>query len=440
MFYWEERTLTFDNAFQIFLMICDHRIEIMADRWPAASARFLPMLAVKMGFSIKAIAIIFSLSYVLVQYCFFFLTAHILKQKRLGYLLLAVMLLATSEGFYWCNSEQIHGLSASILLLASLRSWENHHRKILSLALACLSFFMVLFYHPLLLFPTFFLLVYNQLNVGFQDRKTLLFLVSFVAVWFCKRQWLPNWYDNGKSAQFKQSMDTWLTRFFEMPSVDYFMGEWWSKYHFLVLGFLVVSYLLIHRKEWLQLLFIYASCVIYLGVVLIGNPVPVNSFYVEINFYALVVFLFYPILLIVKKELLETNWFVGLFSALLFVSMLRILVFSAAFQERVKWVNNTLSHQACAKVLVNEKDIPKEVKMLTWSLPYESLLLSQQKGRITTLHWKNESFLNEGKYTADQWVTDFNSLDSQYIDNVYFDWPSGEYCAMNSLKASQSID
>lgn len=428
VFYWEERMLTFDNAFQIFLMICDQRIEVMADRWPAASVRLLPMFCVDLGFSIKTIAIVFSLSYVLVQYCFFVLVGWILKQKRLAFLLLAAALFATSEGFFWCNSEQIHGLSACILLLASYNSWKGGHRPMLSLMLGILTFVMVLFYHPLLLFPTFFLLVYHQLDHGFKDRSFLLVLIGFVASWFAKRHWMPNWYDNGKAIEFNQFFDSWIGRFFDLPSVSFFMDELWSKYHLLALGALLCGFLLIKQKKWLHLLFVLASCIVYLVVVLIGNPEPVNSFYVETNFYTLVVFLYYPILVCLGREKLETKWFYWLFTALLLGSMLRIIWFSSGFESRVGWVKKTIDNQACNKVLVDNGHMASDVKMLTWSLPYESLIHSQETKRSRSIHWKNEQFVEEGKYQADQWITGFNTLDSQYIDNVYFDWPGGEYC------------
>ncbi len=429
LFFWKERILTFDNAFQVFLMLCEERIEVMANRWPATSVRFLPWLFVKLGLPIQAIGIVFSLAYVIIHYIFFLIISKVLKQPRLALLSIIVALFACSEGFYWCNSEQIHGLSASICLLASLKARRLNPRSFVIIMLILPSFFLVLFYHPLLLFPCFFLLFYDQLVAKTKDKWTIITLLSFIGAWFLKRNYLPNWYDTAKSKEFDQFLEIWAGKFFELPSLDFFISEWGTKYQLLVLGFIVCLFLLIRAKRWLASIFVLASTVVYLYVILIGNPDPSNSFYVETNFYTLSLFFYFPILLLVEENQFQKKWFIGLFSFLTLFSIGRIVWYSSDFSNRLAWVKTTIEQQQCSKMVIEENQIPSEIKMLSWSLPYESLIVSKQENLVRSIHLANEAkILESGIYDENWFMTSFNSLDRAYFNNKYLAWPRGQYC------------
>ncbi len=424
--YWQERVFTFDNAFQIFLLYINDNIVIMADRWPAVSARFLPYAVLKLGGSLTAVAISFSISYVLFQGAIFYIIHHVLKSRLFSFLFVIVLFFPVSEGFFWCNSEQIHGLSICLLLAALLEDKRNISKK-LKITLAIFLSVVIIYFHPLLLFPTFFILVLVQWYNGTLHPSYVVLSILFVLGWFSKRSFDTNWYDEGKKKEFANNLDAWGSRLFEMPAIDTFMAELGTKYLVLGIGFVILLLLSIYYKKWVPLIFSIASTIIFLIVVFLGNPVVENSFYVEINFYTLAIFIFYPILNICFEEL-STKLFHTVFCALLLISIGRIVFFASAFTERLAWTSSTLQEQECNKVILSEADYPEGVKMLSWSIPYESILLSQYWTIPKSFHPYKEDYIEGNKYEANLFATEFNILNKEKIALSKLAWPEGEYC------------
>ena len=422
--FYKERALLIDNGFQVFLMISDQRMEIMAQRWPALINRLLPFLFIKMEAPLTVVLKVFSLSYVLVQFCIFILLTKTLKTPRLGLLQIVVLIAVTCDGFYWCNSEQILGLSLVILLLAVFEnSYITGKREIAILSALGI---IILFTHPLLLIPLTFILVCDQVLKGKINVRKTVFLAIFLVTWFLKKSFLPNWYDSMKSREFNNNLDRYINSLWDIPSLQMFTSDLISKYYVLLLGLVLILTLCLLRRKYLLLLMTSAGIMLYVLIIHIGEPSIEFPFYVEINYYGLVLVIFYFVFQLFEswsKYLVPLRVFVVAFAIISFV---RISHFSQNWSNRLAWTENQLQETVCDKLLIGESEIPESIKFFTWSFPYESLLIGSLENKDKSIHVLPGKSLNE--LNQDTFHTVLRDLPAEYFENVYFTFPQGPYC------------
>jgi len=149
---YQERTLFLDNAFQVFLLIQDENIVVNANRWPAVVVRILPLICIKLGFSLKTILMSFSLSYFLFHFGIYAFIKWKLKDNKNAFLVFLLLVIPVCHSFFWCNSELILGLSLMVLWLSF---YEN--QKWISLSILTLILPWV---HPLLLLCFLFVITF----------------------------------------------------------------------------------------------------------------------------------------------------------------------------------------------------------------------------------------------------------------------------------------
>lgn len=426
IWFYQARAGTMDNAFQIVLLTVEEDITIMAHRWPAVVVRAIPLLLVQVKAPLWAVMMSFSLSYLLLQFLFFVLLVRDFKAPRIALVQLAVLLLACSGGFYWCNSEQVQGFSALLLLWGLWEregDWAFRHWFLLAFLLVA-----VLFYHPLMLFPFVFLGLWRSVYHLKLHLPDLLLTGIFAGLWFLKRRYIINSYDANKTKDFMSNVEQYWQQFWNIPAFEQFVGELFSKYHFILLGLLLVTVFLVQQRRWLALIFVYVYNLGYLAVVFFGGPGLAESFYAEINYYGLVLFLYFPLL----KEAPTHFWKIPAFrwslTAVFMLSLLRITLAAGPFQARYDWVKETVAEQKCGKTLIKSEDIPEEISLLEWGIPYEALLHSVGAPESKSLHVLIPDKLEKGNYQAGWFVTSLQTLPPGYLNNHYLRFPKGPYC------------
>lgn len=426
IWFYQARAATMDNAFQVVLLTAEEDITVMAHRWPAVVVRAIPLLLVQVEAPLWMVIMSFSLSYLLVQFLFFVLLARDLKAPRLALTQLAVLLLACSGGFYWCNSEQIQGLSALFLLWGLWQyagPWAFRHWFFLLFLLVA-----VLFYHPLLLFPFIFLGLWRSVYHLKLYWKDLFLTAFFAGLWFLKRNYLINNYDANKTSNIAKNIEQYWSHFWDIPSLQQFGSELFSKYHFIVLGLVLVTWFLVQHRRWLALVFVYGYSLAYSAVIFFGGPDLAESFYAEINYYSLILFLYYPLF----KESHFDFWQQPIrrwaLAGLFVLSLLRITWSGGTFQARYDWVAQTVNAQSCGKTLIKREDIPEEVSLLEWGIPYESLLATAHAPESKSLHVATPQKLKDRNYSPEWFITDLQTLPPGYLSNAYLRFPKGPYC------------
>ncbi|MBT8228867.1 MAG: hypothetical protein KJO50_01310 [Bacteroidia bacterium] len=425
--YFTERIGTLDNAFQTFLLITENNITIMADRWPAVIIRIVPWILTTIGAPLIIIMIGFSISYILFQLTIFLLLAITLREPVLAVLQILVLLLACSDGFYWCNSEQIQGISIVILSFGFLRQ-SDLKINFKNIILMVFLFFALLYYHPILVFPIGYLFCYSTIEKLKPDLRMLGFALVFVIAWYIKNQFFSNWYDIMKSDEFADNLGLYVFNFWTLESISQFFGETWTKYHFIIPGGIVCIFVQLAQKKFLSAWYTLFIASLYFFIVIIATPTIEYSFYTESNFYILILFFYYPILKHLNDHTLNSSTFKITVTAILLISIGRIISYSGNYQKRLDWISSTMEENQCNKIIVTEDLLDHEIRFQIWSLPYESLILGHQKGMNKSIHPLVNSF--EDDYNENLFVTSFKTHEPGEINSAYFQFPEGPYCTL----------
>ena len=425
--FYKERIAFLDNAYQLFLLIQDGRIETMAGRWPDTIIRFLPFLGLKMGLSLKWLMILFSISYPLTQFMIYLLTYMVEKSRIWSTMILCFLILGTTESFYWCSSELIHVICWAMLLLALI---ENHSLKasIKWTAISAVSM-LCIFLHPLIVVPIAFVLFYEFLWNRSIERGNLLFLVCFVASWLLKSMVFRNWYDDYKSAEFVNNLNKYFDHLWAIPSNISFGTELIYKYQILVFLGTLLFVLLVYKRRILELLFIIVSVVGYVLIVHIGNPEAGNSFYREVSYLPLTIMLVFPLLLMPELRQ-RSNLVLVILSLCLLISFIRIGIGHSDYKDRLDWITHQRDNEDCTKWIIDENKLDMDLIKMSWSMPFESLITSSafQDQSKTIIATDERTLQNSNDIPL--FLNPFKEIPISSLNSKYFKLNNSTYCIL----------
>jgi hypothetical protein len=426
LFFYRERIYFSDPAFQLFLLINDGGIEVMTNRWPSNIFRFLPYIGLKMGLPLATLTKLFSVSFPLYHFLGFAVCLWVFKDRVMAMLILFILLVATSETFYWCSSDLLQGMVTFMMGISAYRNTSNSFFKY---GLSGFLLLAAVFFHPLCLFPFFFIVIYDYLEKD--DWKVsfdLLFLpLVFGVGWIVRNQFFSTWYDTAKSAEFwgnYNGLDIW-----QLPVHKVFMMELPIIYNLLILLFIANVFIYIKKRNWLRPMFIIASILVYTLVIHIGNPTGIQSFYREASYISLAVFVSYPFLKhVFKHEHVGLKYRIVI-PLLFMISFFRIYASSTDYTNRITYLQQKMEEGTCEKTVFTPS---KRVDLkMEWAIPFETCLLSSETGDSKTLFNtdKPRDFLKQER--RDAFLGPFKVLYTTEFNENYFDFGQSHYCPMN---------
>jgi hypothetical protein len=408
-----ERTLFLDNAFQTFLMISDGRIEINANRWPAIIVRFLPFVFIKLHLPLKAVLWAFSISYVLFHFILFSIVNYVLLDKKAAVLLLATITLPVVHGFFWCNSELVLGLSLLVLWTALVSSQKQ------KMSLCMLP--VLVWIHPLVLFPFAFLILY-YLKTSSDNRRFLLFssAVYFLLYWV-KDHYFLSWYDGIKKAAFNKNLaeyDFGDFGFFELIL---------NTPHWIPIVVLVLAIMLtLYKKLWFEAFSTLLFSIVYLTVLDISTGPQESSFefYTEINFY---VIFFISCFMLIQNFNYKTS--VGLRYILIlscfFIPLVNWISVSAFYADRIDWYNSIL--ELGDRKIYNSADFKDAPLVMSWASAFETLLISSINGKSQSILIHHNPDKYRDSLSFDILLTEYKSYPIDSLDTYYFNLEKKSY-------------
>lgn len=406
IYYFKERTLFLDNAFQTFLLIQDASIEVMANRWPAIMNRILPYLATTLELKLEYILLSFSLNYFLIHLLVYGLLRKYYSNS--AYLLLYPMWLGLSlhHGFFWCNSELILALALFFVWVACLEKKHFIQAAGLSIALG--------FLHPLMISLISFYLLLNVIDVlNLKSWKKWIPFVSFYLSFILSQYVITNWYDQMKKEVFSESLSqmdwTIIMDAKELVTQQFPMAS---------ILLLVAVFILFYKKHYYRLLILVFCSVFYLFLVCI----PLNSnalnlhFYNEVQLYPIIVFS----LLALKKivEDLKPLWHSVTIILITFYSCFNWMQQAGFYTERIGWyeeLSNNYDRQ-----IIGTDTIDSKYLIMSWASAYESLIISTLNGKSRTLLITENpdrfyEISNKNYFLSEFKNYDFNKLNKRYF-------------------------
>ena len=157
LYFWQERTLILDAAFQSYLFISTGHPAIMVERFGAGLTHLLPLLGVYLGLKLKYVLILYSLSIVLFHYILLLINQLALKNNAISVAIVLFNLFLIGDSFFWMQNELLQGMSLMFLMWSFFIKKQDIH--IFSWMDYIVGFGLiatVMYYHPLIIFPLSF--------------------------------------------------------------------------------------------------------------------------------------------------------------------------------------------------------------------------------------------------------------------------------------------
>jgi|GEM_PF-6211535 len=439
LYFYKERVLYVDPGQQVFQMINDGGYTIYAGRYSMVINQTFPLLAIKMGLSLKAIVLTYSMSFVVIYYACFLICVYGFRNIAAG-LSIAFVPVVLREAFGHSISETWLGISYSAVFYALLNYyhvWKLRGRPyiILFYFLSAVLIAVNYFIHPITLFTLAF-------AVGFtwffrkEFRSPHIYIISglILCIYLYKFVFPTHEHDESFFAGIKKA-DVLLPDFVHLELITFFRWAFRQIYLFptLVLAFFAALY--IRKRKWLSLLFVCAFIVFFTIVAALAFYKRDGHMAMESRLMPFIFITMIPFIEIIKDW--KKNYILpGSLLAISFlcygdlvrivrdVHTLRINTYTEALED--------VSSYSERKFYTFRKQ-EAEVKINSWGSSVETLLLSSLNGpgNSRTIHyfWEGEAVMPEVRQPGCTfiWVPWWLYFDEQKINKRYFNLGCGAY-------------
>lgn len=375
-----QRTAFVDLSFHLFYLLKDQDLCIQNYRIGAAFTQSFPIVGAYLGFSLKAIAILYSCSFIVLYISTFSCILFIFKNTKLAYIYLLFCILMTTHTFFWAQSELPQGVAFLFLYIGLLFNFDieqMYSSKFKIIGLFALLI-VVVFTHPLLIFPFVFLHVFFFINKMLKRKLlfTSFFLYGFILS--LKVLFFSTPYDRGSMSGVKNFVSH-FPNYFDTISFKHFWQYLIHEYYLLLLLFIITFLFLVYTKKWLNLGLMLISTIGYLTLINVSYINGSEQFYLENQYLLLVIFVALPFIYLVMPIVSNTRWS-WFFSIVLLISLFsRIWIIEPVYSSRLNLIREIVTqmkNKNLSKVVLVNENIPLDKLLMTWGGTYESWLVS----------------------------------------------------------------
>lgn len=387
IYFYKERILFADSAFQFFKIINFEKINVEAHRYGAILPELPVLLAMKLGVNLKMLTIVYSVSFILLYYIVFLCCVFLLKNSVAGISVVLVLILCISQSFFHPVTETHQSLVFSVLVYAILQysSFRNSYIQFLLATIAIVVSFLA---HPVALYPLAFIIGYSAIDKK-QLRSvkpyTLLFLLVGLALLKVSLT-SENSYEGKFFSELLKS-PFMIFDLFQAYSTKFFINRTTSLYLWIVIIELILVFYLAIKKDYLKLFWQLGTLGFFLIITLLTYHKGDSDMMMERAFMPLALFVSIPFM----KEISENNSKYRLIKTI-FITIVVVFSFSRiytqgkAFWERTRFNQELLAktaHLPNRKFIVESSELQKH-HYTYWSHSFETLILSTITADIPT--------------------------------------------------------
>lgn len=399
--YANDRVLLTDSAYQIFYDINHPGVLINDSRYSMVLTQILPWIVIHLHAPLWLVIVSYSVSFILVGYICWLITAYAMGQRRAATLMLFV-LLATGGTFLHCISESFQLMFYAPMLYGWLCCHPDKvkvgrigYYLILTLLVA-LTFFIYPMATIYILFAAGFKLFDGgRIRLSIPPVATLALLSAYIVVYMQMGM-------SGHDSEFVPTVDRLrhgLTHFFFLGSTSTFYRLFFRLYLFptVLLVLTLVGYG--RQGHWMKFTYVLGCVVVsFVAIVLIywtgDSYISRERYFVPLVFMIGLVFLEdeLPRLSIHRQHI-----FYVVFCLLLVYSFCRIVHYVYVFRPRldaIAEVSELARQQGQQKLLVTKQTASNIFPHDLWGLAIESMLLSAQDGpeNTVTIYKEEDNF------------------------------------------------
>ena len=383
LLFYKERTVFLDIAYHMFIIIKDNALAIQNNRFGAAVTQVFPLMASRFSLPIEVIAKIYSACFVLYYFVCYFLCGTILKQYKIALVLLLSTMLFVTDTFYWIQSELPQGLSFLLLFFAFINSLKDDRRSLYLFPLIVFGVVTLVFFHPLIVFPFFFVLFYYfLLDKGYKDKLKVVisaFLLFAICLAIKTLKYKTSYDDNATEGV--NNFIYLFPQYFNLHNNKVFLKSCLTTYQWIPIIATLISITLFIQKKWLKLI---TFLIAFVGMILLVNVsyafTELERFYSENLYLPIGIILAVPFVVDVIPLISKSKKYAWVSYALvitiLISGVIRIYSASGVFADRLNWERVYLNEHKNEKLLVRSTEKQRKKLIMTWATSYEFWLLS----------------------------------------------------------------
>lgn len=413
-----------DAPFMIFQIMKKGAPDIMVQRYGSIVTQIFPFLAYKIGLPMKAIMLLYSVSFNL----FYLVTAIILfrlKEYDFVIILALYQIVFVTDTFFWTNNE-IHQGTAWLLLTTGLWQYYEKHQIVQPISLTGLLLMMLIsvFTHPLVIPVLVYIMFYFLLDGRLNLKNTRHRLITVSCLLICMLKLLVssnNWYDGGKFNQLSShSIDEWLL-FFNKPVFKAFFTELFSEH--IVVSFIMILSLvgLLYERKYIMAVLMVTFTFIYLVFTAMLFPDFIR-FYIESQWMPVSVFFTLPMLqskILFKHSAILSYLIAGFFIFWIAGMGRPYHLFEKRYALQQTILQKMEEKQITKAIITDTGEDVNQTFILPWGLPVESLLLSS----IQTDKPARTFLINQAEKRTDDpavFLSSFESIPIKSLNQAYF--------------------
>jgi hypothetical protein len=384
-----EKTVFLDISYYTVKIISQHKMLIDDYRFGSVVTKLFPFIGSKLHLSLNTILKWYSLGYVIYYFLVFIIIAFVFKNKMIALIQAGFYVWMCSDTFYWMQSHLQQGVSFLLLYFAALLYFITKEKWKYIIPISVIGLTTSIFFHPVIIFPVIFLLVYFSWIEEQIPRKSFWVLGSIILViYYIKSIFFTPSYDSASMTGienfiklFPNYYTTSTINFFHYCFIDYGI---WLIFSFILLGWMVI------KKKYKAVVYCIVFTIGYTLIINVNWANGGNKFYLD-NVYSLIGLFLAIVIFNSNKDL----W---LKSKLMLISISLITVFRLGviynthtiYTNRLNWHKQVLSE--CKKNHIRKLSIPANERLdallqLSWGVGYESILLSSLSSSESTISY-----------------------------------------------------
>lgn len=376
--FYKERSAYGDSAYHIFHIIKDDKFAIQNYRFGAFFTQLGPLLTSKLGLSLNVVMLSYSSIFILYYYICYVVCGGILKNYKWALVLLVSQLLFVTDTFYSMQSELPQGLAMMMVLFSCVSSYDLNIKQIVPLLVIVVITVTVAFFHPLLVMPFLFIVLFLMLDkYAVRDLKLLISTATlFMITVLVKKYCYSTDYDTNTTWNAITAFKS-MGNFWELPSHNRFIKYCIDNYYWIPFSFAitVVTYLI--QRKWLKLPLYITSVLGYISLINIcyHNVTPTDV-YMENLYLSLALILAVPLLFDVLPSVQKPGFVASAVLLVVVLGLVRIYNAHHTYTDRQNWQRKFMKDNPHPKLAVSTTRVPMHILQFFWATPYEFWLLS----------------------------------------------------------------
>jgi hypothetical protein len=419
--FYKERVAMCDAAFQFFSILKEDNFAIQIGRYGVVFTQIFPLLASKMNWSLSAVSLSYSLSFIVFYFSVFLFVLLVFKNEKMALVILLFNTLMVRHSFYWVQCEFVQGAVFTLYYLA-LIEWILRKEKVPIWFVAVSPIFLItiIYFYPLLLFIMVFGILFLMLLYKQKLRLLSILLVTYLVLFVVKLRFFNNFYDS-KSMEGLDNIFTQFPNYFQLKSFQNFYTYVVNDYYLLVLFSILTLIFLLYSTMYRQAILMSFFLVGVWFVITINYASGIPQFYVESQYLILVIFVGIPFsYFVMEKASFRPTMFVVLL-ATLSLSLLRIHATGDIYKQRVQHIRD-LSNSSQKKRIIPYDRMDNKKLLFTWGISFEVWLISTlETGRTHSIIYeeRNQQFepqlQNPSVFITLMGIYNYTDLNSLYF-------------------------